>query len=104
MIVPSILALLLVAGALLYVARPLVAAEHPPGAAGPDENAARRLALAEERDRALAAVRELEFDHRTGKVSDRDYRDLIGHLRRDAIAALHALDTPDAASGSARNP
>ena len=34
----------------------------------------RRLALAEERDRALAALKELEFDHRTGKVSDDDYR------------------------------
>ncbi len=52
----------------------------------------RRLALAEERDRALAALKELEFDHRTGKVSDDDYRELVGPLRRRAAEALRALE------------
>ena len=51
-----------------------------------------RLALEEERDRALAALKELEFDHRTGKVSDEDYRSLVGELRRAAADALRALD------------
>jgi hypothetical protein len=50
-----------------------------------------RLALAEERDRALAALKELEFDHRTGKLSDSDYRELVGTYRRRAAAALQAL-------------
>jgi hypothetical protein len=50
----------------------------------------RRLALAEERDRALAALKELEFDHRTGKVSDEDYRQLVGVLRHRAAEALRA--------------
>ena len=60
--------------------------------APPDEREQRRLALAEERDRALAALKELEFDHRTGKVSDDDYRELLGPLRRRAAEALQALD------------
>jgi hypothetical protein len=60
--------------------------------ARPDESEQRRLALAEERDRALAALKELEFDHRTGKVSDDDYRELVGPLRRRAAEALRALD------------
>jgi hypothetical protein len=47
----------------------------------------------EERDRALAALRELEVDHRTGKVSDEDYREVHGSLRRQAAAALAALET-----------
>jgi hypothetical protein len=51
-----------------------------------------RLAISEERDRALAALKELEFDHRTGKVSDEDYRSLVGSLRRAAADALRALD------------
>jgi hypothetical protein len=59
---------------------------------GPDELEQRRLGLAEERDRALAALKELEFDHRTGKVSDDDYRDLVGPLRRRAAESLRALD------------
>jgi hypothetical protein len=50
------------------------------------------LALAEERDRALAALKELEFDHRTGKLSDADYHELVGAYRRRAAAALHALE------------
>ena len=53
--------------------------------------ARRRLELAEERDRALGALKELEFDHRTGKVSDEDYEALVGPLRREAAAALKAL-------------
>jgi hypothetical protein len=52
----------------------------------------RRLALAEERDRALAALKELEFDHRTGKIADDDYRALVGPLRRRAAEALRALE------------
>lgn len=58
----------------------------------PDELEQRRLALAEERDRSLAALKELEFDHRTGKVSDDDYRELVRPLRRRAAEALRALD------------
>ena len=60
--------------------------------ARPDELEQRRLALAEERDRALAALKELEFDHRTGKVSDADYRALVTPLRRRAADALRALE------------
>jgi hypothetical protein len=56
----------------------------------PDAAQQRRLALAEERDRALAALKELEFDHRTGKVSDEDYRELVGVLRQRAAETLRA--------------
>ena len=58
----------------------------------PDALERRRLELAEERDRALAALKELEFDHRTGKISDGDYRALVGPYRRRAAEALRALD------------
>jgi len=56
-----------------------------------DEDERRRLDLLEARDRALAALKELEFEHRTGKVSDDDYKAQIGPLRRDVAAALQAL-------------
>jgi hypothetical protein len=58
----------------------------------PDAAQQRRLACAEERDRALDALRELEFDHRTGKVSDEDYRTQVGDLRQRAAAALRQAD------------
>ena len=57
-----------------------------------DELERRTLELAEERDRALAALKELEFDHRTGKVSDEDYRRLVGPLRVRAAETLRALE------------
>jgi len=60
--------------------------------AAPGELEQRQLALSEERDRALAALKELEFDHRTGKVSDEDYRQLVGPLRRRAAETLRALE------------
>ena len=55
----------------------------------------RRLMLIDERDRALAALKELEFDHRTGKIDDTDYRALVGPLRRAAAEALQALDAEE---------
>jgi hypothetical protein len=50
------------------------------------------LESTEQRDRALAALKELEFDHRTGKLSDTDYRELVGVYRRRAADALRGLD------------
>jgi cytochrome c-type biogenesis protein CcmI len=88
-----VLGALLAVVAVWFVARPLL--REPKGddtldTLEPEER--RRLELAEQRDRALAALKELEFDHRTGKVSDEDYRNLVGELRRDAADALRALD------------
>jgi len=51
-----------------------------------------RLEFLERRDRALAALKELEFDHRSGKISDEDYRSLVGGLRRQAADALRSLE------------
>jgi hypothetical protein len=55
----------------------------------------RALELAEEKDRALSALKELEFDHRTGKITDEDYRRELGPLRQAAAAALKALDAQE---------
>jgi hypothetical protein len=90
LIVSAALAVLCV----LFVARPFL---REPAARSdvlvqPDELERRRLALIEERDRAMDALRELEFDHRTGKLSDDDYRMLVGPLRRRAAEAARALE------------
>jgi hypothetical protein len=53
------------------------------------------LSLVEQRDRALSALKELEFDHRTGKITDDDYRRELGPLRQAASAALKALDSQE---------
>ena len=80
----------------VFVARPFLREPASPRDADrlddPGPLGRRHLALAEERDRALAALKELEFDHRTGKVSDEDYRELVAPLRRAAAEALLALE------------
>jgi hypothetical protein len=92
--VAIILAAVLAVVCVLLVARPYLrepepAADRLAEPTGPERERAR---LAEERDRALGALKELEFDHRTGKVSDADYRAALGPLRAEAAAALRALD------------
>ncbi len=57
-----------------------------------DEREREQLEAQEERDRALSALKELEADHRAGRVSDADYRAAIGLVRRDAADALRRLD------------
>ena len=88
-----VLGALLAVACVVFVARPFlrepVAEDDRIVELGPLER--RTLELAEERDRALAALKELEFDHRTGKVTDEDYRAQVGPLRRRAAEALKAL-------------
>jgi cytochrome c-type biogenesis protein CcmH/NrfG len=52
----------------------------------------RRQDLVEEKRRALAALRELEFEHAAGHVSDADFADLRGRYESEAAAVLTELD------------
>jgi hypothetical protein len=92
--VALVLGALLAVACVVWVARPFLQEPAPADDRldDLDEAARERAALAEERDRALAALKELEFDHRTGTVSDEDYRALVGPLRRQAAQALRALE------------
>jgi hypothetical protein len=94
LILGAVLAVVLV----VFVARPFL---REPSASDdrlvePSRRERERLRLEEERDRALAALRELEFDHRTGKISSADYRQLEEPLRRRAATVLRALDRREA--------
>ena len=95
-IIALALGALLAAACVVFVARPLLrqAAAGDDALGGPDAEEQARLRLLEERDRALGALKELEFDHRTGKVSDEDYRAALPGLRARAADALRALDGP----------
>jgi hypothetical protein len=84
----------LAAGAIVLVAWPFLREPAPADDTleQPDDEL---IELVEERDRALAALKELEFDHRTGKIDDADYRETVAPLRQAAAAALRALDHYD---------
>ena len=49
-------------------------------------------------DGAVAALREIEFDRETGKLSDSDYAELKTRYTRAALAELRAADARDAAA------
>lgn len=88
--------------ALAFVLFPLVGAAAPPSAA-----ARARVARNVERDVASAqgsaidALREVEFDRATGKLSDADYEALKATYTSQAIAALRAHDSSDAVAALA---
>ena len=84
----------LAVAAVLFAARPFLREPRPVADALPEPTEAERehARAVEARDRALAALKELEFDHRTGKISDEDYREAVGPLRRAAADTLARLD------------
>ena len=89
-----LLAAALVVAGVVVVALPFLREPAPESDALHELDAAERerLDAEEERDRALAALKELEADHRAGRISDEDYRSVVGVVRRDAAEALRALD------------
>ena len=87
---PLIIGTLLALGALAYVLWPLISAEgrattwtksEPPPARSADDP----------RD-AVAELREIEFDHATGKLSESDYSALRARYTSEAVAALRARE------------
>lgn len=85
---------LLVVLAVLAVVLAVVGAPLRPGReravrAGED---AERVELEAARDAKYAEIRDAELDHRTGKLSDADWRALDRQLRGEAVGILHRLD------------
>ncbi|HEX8123374.1 MAG TPA: hypothetical protein VF549_19130 [Solirubrobacteraceae bacterium] len=60
--------------------------------AAEDAHASEREGLEAARDAKYREIRELEMDHRTGKLSDEDFRALDRQLRAEAVAILRELD------------
>jgi hypothetical protein len=49
-----------------------------------------------EKEQALRAIREADFDHRTGKLSDEDHAALRAELEARALSAMAALESASA--------
>ena len=54
-----------------------------------------------EKSVALLAIREAEFDHAMGKLSEEDYRTLRGRYEQRALDAIGQLDEPTAEAPAA---
>ena len=91
----SLLAAALAVAVVVAVALPFLREPAPASDALHELDPAERrlLEAEEERDRALAALQELEADHRAKRISDEDWTARSsGSLRRDAAEALRTLD------------
>jgi NADH pyrophosphatase NudC (nudix superfamily) len=106
-VLTTIAGIVVVLCAAIYVAWPLLAPGEPAEAAAGVEGSDQRSPETE-KDLALHAIKEAEFDHETGKLSDEDYAVLRTELESralqalsdiDAASALHAV-APIAASGA----
>ncbi len=86
----TVIGLVLVVATALWLAWPLLSepGAEPASALALDP----RVQLTSEKEAALAAIREADFDHETGKLSAEDYATLRADLEEHALRALTALD------------
>lgn len=84
--IPLVLGTVLALAALAFVLVPLFVAPRA------REGTAPRPSAPDASVDAIAALREVEFDRETGKLSDSDYATLKAEYTRDALAALRAQD------------
>lgn len=85
----------LVTCAVVAVAWPFLSPERGAPEQALSEQDRRRLELMERRDAAYAGLRDLEQDHRTGKLGDEDYEGERRRLRAEAADALRGIDRLD---------
>jgi hypothetical protein len=83
-----LLGLGLIVASSLFVAAPLFGTGEPEGGA---EDAERKRWERRKRQ-ALAAIREVELDHRMGKVSDEDLAGMRARFEAEALEAMAALE------------
>jgi hypothetical protein len=85
----------LVTGAVLFVAWPFASPDAEPPEHALSDTDRRRLELRERRDEAYQALRDLEQELHTGKITPADYELERGRLRAEAADALAELDGLD---------
>lgn len=91
--VAVILIALVALGVVVAVAWPLLTDRGPDAASGADAVDG-RADLQDEIDRSLRAIREIEFDHQAGNISDADFAELDRAERAHAAELLKRRDGP----------
>jgi hypothetical protein len=90
LIVGTVLAL----GALVYVLWPVIVAAERRPLLVPSVSPQTSADAGREPD-AISVLREIEFDHATGKLSESDYAVLKSQYTSEAVAAIRARDVGD---------
>ena len=98
MILAALILAIVTLAVVLFIAWPLVRRQTAGDQLDPlTDDQRRRLALREERDLALQAIKELEIDRSTNHIGDQDYDELVAEYRAQAAKAIAALDAEDGA-------
>ena len=84
--------ILIAAGVLLFVFTPLFDPRETNTITQISRREARRRDLIEQRDMIYEAIRELDFDHRMGKVEEDDYRQTRARYTAQAVELIKSLD------------
>lgn len=87
--IPLLIGTLLALGAMAFVLAPLFTADQAM-VAGPTPASSRAQDEHERGERAVDALREIEFDRATGKLSDSDYDALKTRYTAQALAAMRS--------------
>lgn len=83
--------LLLLAGFIAVILHPILTARDT--WLRPTNLARTRIELTEQKEQLYSSIRELEFDHSLGKISDADFETLRLDLEGQAVDALRHLDS-----------
>ena len=98
MILAALILAVVALAVVLFIAWPLVRRQTAGDQLDPlTDDQRRRLALREERDLALQAIKELEIDRSTTHIGDQDYDELVAEYSAQAAKAIAALDAEDGA-------
>lgn len=86
-----IIMILIVAGVIAIIAVPVVWGKVQTGTVLDDPEDP-QSSLLWQKESSYAAIRELEFDYHTGKISEDDYKELYGSLKTDALRAIKGIE------------
>jgi hypothetical protein len=87
--VAIVIGLVVAIAAVLLVLDPILRPGRAAAPAEPEEDPVERR-----KELALAALKEIEFDRATGKLSDADYQTMLARYTKDAVAALREAEVP----------
>jgi len=85
-----VVGLVLIAGVAWAAASPFFAP--PPNTPPTEPRSAPQEHWRRQKEEALVAIKDAEFDHQLGKLSDDDYRELRRRLEAQALAAMAELE------------
>ncbi len=86
-----IIMVLIVAGVIAIIAIPVVRGKVQTGTVLDDSENWQSM-LVWQKESSYAAIRELDFDYHTGKISEDDYKELYSSFKTDALIAIKAIE------------